>query len=414
MLEKIRNVILRMFSAFVKGKHRKVGLAMLSILCILSMSACSQKQSSTIENTSQEETQMQNDNQENKTKVVDVSTNRSSSKTEIHFISTGNSDCILIKAEKNVLIDGGQNDDEKRIVEYLNQQNVKKIDYLVSTHPDADHSGGLDAVVNHVEIGETFVCNGDSNTKTYQDFIQALAAKKLTPAVPLENKKFEIGKNTYIQFYNAKSTAKEVNDLSLVTLLVSGNKKALFTGDASVDVEKKIMSELPEVDILKVGHHGSRSSTCLEFLKKIKPKYAVICTGKNSYGHPTDQVLSNLKECNVETHRTDQEGNIIFTLDNNQITIKKTRELTISGSYESITNQSTNRSETNKNTSSSNADNHENVSSNTTYVGNSNTHKFHYASCSSVNRISESHIVRNNDRNYFVENGYDACKKCQP
>lgn len=412
MLEKIRNVILRMFSVFVKGKYRRVGLVMLSILCMLSMSACSQKQEGTTQKTSQEETQTENNS--NQSQITDMSTNRTATKTEIHFISTGNSDCILIKSEKNVLIDGGQNDDEKRIVEYLNQQNVKKIDYLVSTHPDADHSGGLDAVVNHVEIGETFVCNGDSNTKTYQDFIQALAKKKLTPAVPLENKKFEIGKNTYIQFYNAKSTAKEANDLSLVTLLVSGNKKALFTGDASVDVEKKIMSELPEVDILKVGHHGSRSSTCLEFLEKIKPTYAVICTGKNSYGHPTNQVLSNLKECNVETHRTDQEGNIIFTLDNNQITIKNTKELTISGSYESTSSQSTTQSESNKNTSSSNTDNHENTSSNTTYVGNSNAHKFHYASCSSVSRMNEANMVRSNDRSYFVNNGYEACKKCQP
>lgn len=115
------------------------------------------------------------------------------------------------------------NDDEKRIVSYLNDQGIEKIDYLISTHPDADHSGGLDAVVDHFDIGQVFVSNGESDTQTYQDFMTSLSEKKLQPEVP-----FELEENTYIQFYNTESTAADSNDLSLITLLVCGEKNFVY------------------------------------------------------------------------------------------------------------------------------------------------------------------------------------------
>ncbi len=251
----------------------------------------------------------------------------------IHFIDTGNSDCIFIQSkEKNVLIDAGDNDDEQRIVNYLNQLKVKKIDYLVSTHPDADHCGGLDAAVSNFDIGQAFVSNGSSSSKTYRDFIYSLTNKGLTPAVPLENNKIALDKHNSIQFYNTKATGIG-NNLSLVTLLRSGHHKFLFTGDAPKKVEKSILDQLPQVDVLKVSHHGSKTGTSQELLDKIKPQYAIIeCGAHNKYHHPNQEVTKRLKKANIKILRTDKKGNIIFKSKNKKLTYKCTKTTSNSGS----------------------------------------------------------------------------------
>ena len=207
---------------------------------------------------------------------------KEASAIKIHFIDTGNSDCTFIQSQdKNVLIDGGDNDDEQRIVSYLHQLKVKKIDYLISTHPDADHCGGLDAVVTNFDISQTYVCNGSAQSKTYRDFINALSAKNLTPAVPLENRKISLDDHSSIRFFNTKATGQK-------------------------------------------------------FLKAIKIKYAVIeCGQNNRYNHPSAKVLSRLKRKNIKTLRTDKKGNIIFTIKGNKISYKsyKTTDSQLSTVY---------------------------------------------------------------------------------
>ncbi|MGL4742537.1 MAG: ComEC/Rec2 family competence protein [Sarcina sp.] len=232
--------------------------------------------------------------------------------TEVHFIDTGNSDSILIKGEKTVLIDGGDNNDETPLVEYIKKLGITKIDYLIATHNHADHIGGLDSVVKNLDIGTTLVSNGDSDTATYKDFINALGNKKLSPSVPLEGVKFDLGTNSYIQLFNGNG-GLDTNEQSLVTLYVNGNDKFLFTGDAEAETEKEILDKMPDVDVLKVGHHGSKSSTTQEFLDKVKPEIAVITVGKdNKYNHPHKVVMDRIQNSNIKVHRTDECGSIIF------------------------------------------------------------------------------------------------------
>ena len=201
----------------------------------------------------------------------------------VHFINTGNSDAILILQDnKSVLIDAGDNDDESLMVNYLNNLAIKKIDYLVNTHPDADHCGGLDAVINNFEIGTFFVGNGSSDSQTYTDVINSAANKGINPSVPLEESKFELTSNSYIQFFNTAG-GRDSNESSLVTLFVNGEDKFLLTGDAGVETENKILSKMQDVDVLKIGHHGSKNSTTQSFLDKVNPEYSVILIGKNSY-----------------------------------------------------------------------------------------------------------------------------------
>lgn len=270
---------------------------------------------------------------QNKTKQ-NIKKDTKTSNIKIHFIDTGNSDCTFVETQdKNLLIDGGDNDDEQRIVNYLKNLNVSKIDYLVSTHPDADHCGGLDAIVTNFNIGQTYVSNGSSTSKTYRDFIYSLSAKGLTPAVPLEDKKIKLDDQSSIQFYNTKATGTG-NELSLVTLLKSGNHRMLFMADATKNVEKNILDKLPsDIDILKVSHHGSSSATSETFLKALDIRYAVIECGKNNkYNHPDQKVIKRLKNHDIKTLRTDKKGNIIFTLKNKKLSYKFTKTTSNKGS----------------------------------------------------------------------------------
>lgn len=235
-----------------------------------------------------------------------------SSSVEIHFIDTGNSDSILIKeGKKAMLIDGADNDDEKSLVDYLKAQNITEFEYVIATHPHADHIGALDSVIENFPINYLFVANGDAETQTYRDFINAAMKKNLKPSVPLEDKKFML-ENSYFEVFNTNG-GTTTNEQSLVVRLTNGEDKILFMGDAEEGTETEILPQMVEVDLLKVGHHGSHSSTSSAFLEKVNPKYAVITVGKdNKYGHPHVETVDKLKQAAIEVHRTDECGDIIF------------------------------------------------------------------------------------------------------
>lgn len=263
-----------------------------------------------------------NENINNNVNHNAISHNNTTSKSSIHFIDTGNSDAILITGEKNVLIDGADNDDESSLVSYLNKQNIKSLDYIIATHPDADHIGALDAVIKNIDVKNLLVANGSKDTKTYKDFINAAADKKLSPSVPIDGKKFELGNNSYMMLFNSNG-GSDANEQSLVTLYVNGNDKLLFMGDAGEETEHEILNKLEDVDLIKIGHHGSRTSTSTELLNKVNPEFAVITVGKeNSYGHPHIETMEKLKSKNLKLHRTDQCGTIVFTSTGNGLKTK--------------------------------------------------------------------------------------------
>lgn len=285
----------------------------------------------------------------------------------VNFIDTGNSDAILIKdGDTFALIDGGDNDDEKFIVDYLKKQGVKSIKYLISSHPHADHLGGLDAVVKNFDIENVFVANGSAETKSYRDFIYALSDKDLSPSVPLENNKFYL-EDSYFEVLNTNG-GSNTNDQSLVLIYTNGEDKMLFTGDAEEETEKEILSRIPDVDLLKVGHHGSRSSSTKEFLNKANPEYAVILSAKgNSYGHPHKETMQKLKDMGIEVHRSDECSHIMFESTGNGI-FTNCKE----GSYkEGVRDNNTNTYKSNKtgNNNSSNKS-YNNKSDNKEYKNN--------------------------------------------
>ncbi len=318
-------------------------------------------------------------------------------KAEIHFINTGNSDAILIKeGSKAALIDGGDNDDENTVVSYLKKQGVKELEYIFATHPDADHIGGLDAVINSIAVKNVYVSNGDANTKTYVDFINAISNKGLNPSVPLLNSEFKLEKSKFKVLSVANE--KEVNDNSIVLEYINGNDKILFMGDAGREIENNINTE--DVDLLKIGHHGSRTSSDPSFIRKTNPEYAVITVGENNrYGHPHEETMDTLKNNNIEVHRNDECGDIIF------ISTGKGLEVNCKiGSYNVGNKKQSSSSSSNKNYSSSNK--YSDTTKNTNNLASSDTSKVEESD--NISDSSSSDIV------YWTPNGksYHLTKSC--
>lgn len=289
------------------------------------------------ENKSDEKEEVIVDKNDEEEKVEEVSNVIETTDAEIHFINTGNSDAILIKqGSLSALIDGGENGDESAVVSYLKEQGVNELEYVFATHPDADHIGGLDAVINSISVKNVFVSNGDADTKTYSDFINAIANKGLTPSVPLLNSEFELGSSKFKVLSVANTN--DPNNNSLVLLYTNGNDKVLFTGDAGQEIENSL--DVGDIDLLKVGHHGSKTSTSSSFIAKTKPEYAVLLVGENNrYNHPDSEVMNILKNNNIEIHRTDECGHIVFKSSGNGLTVDCKE-----GSYNAGENEESNTS----------------------------------------------------------------------
>lgn len=248
-------------------------------------------------------------------KVSPTITQETTINTQLHFVDTGQSDCILIESDGEfMLIDGGDKDDDERVKAYLQKAGVQTLKYVVATHFHADHLGGLDTVVRDFDVEKVFVPNGDASTAVYREFIQSCIDRNLKPSVPLDDVVFELGHATF-RFLNVKGGYNNTNNNSLIVELTSGETKALFTGDAEKEVEYDILDALEDIDILKVAHHGSSSSTTDAFLDRVKPEVAIIQTATgNRYGHPHVETMEKLQKRGIIVHRNDECGDIVYTI----------------------------------------------------------------------------------------------------
>lgn len=280
---------------------------------------------------------------------------------KVHFIDVGQADSILITENgHNMLIDAGNNADSNLVVNYLKSQGVSKLDYVIGTHPHEDHIGGLDVVINTFNIGKVYMPKKTTTTETYKDVINAIKNKNLKITVPTPGTAFKLGDaNCEILAPNG-SDYEDANNYSIVIKLTYGNNSFLFSGDAEDVSEKEMLNKGYELkaDVLKVGHHGSRSSTTEAFLNKVNPKYAVISLGKgNDYGHPHKSTMDRLKSKNIPIYRTDESGTIVATSNGKTISFSAK-----AGSY--IYND-------NNKSSSNNNDNNNSTSNSKYYTDNS-------------------------------------------
>ncbi|MBZ9689189.1 MBL fold metallo-hydrolase [Clostridium estertheticum] len=236
---------------------------------------------------------------------------------KVHFINVGQADSILIEqGSKFMLIDAGNNGDGKLVKNYLLQQGVKSLDYVIGTHPHEDHIGGLDYIINDFEIDKIYLPKATSTTKAFGDVVTAIKNKGMKVTVPKPGETFNLGSAKCTILAPNNSKYKDLNNYSIVVKLEFGSNSFLLTGDAEDVSEREILAKGFNVkaDLLKVGHHGSRSSTTDEYLAKVNPKYAVISseTG-NDYGHPHKETMDKLKKKNILVYRTDELGTIVAT-----------------------------------------------------------------------------------------------------
>ena len=244
----------------------------------------------------------------------------------IDFIDVGQADSILVRnQDKVMIIDAGTNETGETVVNYLKNLGITKIDYLIGTHPHEDHIGGLDDVINNFDIGQIYMPKIETTTKTFEDVLDAIENKNLTVTAPNKGDKIELGQAVG-EFMTEPILDKDnLNVSSLVLRLEFGNTSYLFMGDAEEENEETI--HWPKTDVLKVGHHGSSTSSSESFLEQVQPQYAVIMAGKdNSYGLPTQETIDKLNNSGSEIYRTDEDGTIQITSDGNAIEIKTSLE----------------------------------------------------------------------------------------
>ena len=241
---------------------------------------------------------------------------------EVHFIDVGNADCILVRqGAASMLIDAGEKGDADTILEYLQRQGVERLNIVIATHPHADHIGSMARVIRALPI-DTFLMaympqSATPTSAVYLSMLQALDEKQVSVRQAQPGDTLSLGE-AQVQILAPLEQSNDPNNMSVVSRVVYGERRFLFMGDAETPVEQQLLERGTELsaDVLKAGHHGSRTATSEAFLKRVAPTYAVLTCGKgNSYGHPHKETLQLLEKYNVTTLRSDVEGDIVFVTD---------------------------------------------------------------------------------------------------
>jgi len=250
-------------------------------------------------------------------------TTQTSTNVTIKFIDVGQGEAILIALpEKTVLIDAGPTGSAPKIAQVLQELGRNKIDYLVATHPDEDHIGGMADVISNTQIGTIYAPNKTNNTATYRKFLTAIQNNNLQITLAEAGTIIDQTDDYKLEILWPKKDANfpETNDYSIIIKLTVGNKTFLFTGDAPTNA---ILNSNPgHIDVLKLSHHGSRTGTTEVLIHKLSPTYAVLSYAvDNSYGHPMQSVLNALHKHSVEVWGTGANGTITITCDGTNIDI---------------------------------------------------------------------------------------------
>ncbi len=252
----------------------------------------------------------------------------------VHFMDVGQGDAILIQGpEGNVLIDGGDRWDwvGERLISYLEAQGVEKLKAIVSTHPHADHIGGLPAVINKFPVEKIYDSGRVHTTRTFEEYLLLIDRKDIPYVTPRRGEVLTVANLKFKVLHPGPDIdAYSLNDASIVLRLEFGEISFLFTGDAEKRAETEIIeSGLPvSATILKVGHHGSRTSTNPFFLEEVSPAVAVIQAGEdNRFGHPHDEVLQLLGEQGIKVYRNDQAGTVVIGSDGSDYWVETEQEV---------------------------------------------------------------------------------------
>lgn len=244
----------------------------------------------------------------------------------VHYIDVGQGDSILVEVnDKTLLIDGGSKDASKKVINYLKSRKISRLDYLIATHPHEDHIGSLSDIVDKFNPKSFYAPKVVSNTESFKSLTDSLKKKKIVLYQGKAGVTIDLGENTTCTFLAPNSSSYDnLNNYSIVIKLTYKDSSFLFTGDAEKLSENEILKNNSNLkaQVLKAGHHGSRSSSSSPFLDAVAPSYAIIsCGSGNDYGHPHKETLKAFEEKNISVYRTDTMGTIVFQSDGYKLKI---------------------------------------------------------------------------------------------
>ena len=309
----------------------------------------------------------------------------------VHFIDVGQADCALVEYQgEYLLIDGGNREDGQLVVSYLEQQGVETLSAVICTHAHEDHVGGLPSVLAVYPTATVYAPTNTYSSNIFDKFLYYTDQQGLEGTIPSPGDALTLGDVTGT-FLGPVQSYADTNNTSLVLRLELGDTSFLFTGDMETDAESDMLdywgddNALFQADVLKVGHHGSNTSTGYRFLNAVSPQYGVISVGAgNSYGHPHKEPLERLGQAEVTLLRTDELGHVLAHSDGQTITF-------------TWQNQSA---------QPSNAEPGEEIQ----YIGNRNSHKFHGPDCKNLPK--EENRVYFDSYQEAVSAGYSPCGSC--
>lgn len=248
---------------------------------------------------------------------------------EVHILAVGKADAILLLADgKTMLIDAGYKHNAEEVVSYLKNKGVTRLEYVILTHGDKDHVGGMADVLRTFEVGQVLISPKKEKSEYYSDMVTVIQSKNISCVSPEVGTTYSLGTATFQTLAPGPKALKEGsdNDASIAIRFTYGSKSFMLMGDALSTTEKELMDSSLSIraDVLKTGHHGKSDATNKKFLKSVQPKYAVICCGESEEGdeagEPSSKVLELLEDFNVKTLRTDEVGTIIFRTDGTTLT----------------------------------------------------------------------------------------------
>ena len=363
----------------------------------------------------------------------------------VTWLDVGQGDAAVIQCGgQSMLIDGGKPEKSSYIYAWLQQHGLGYLDVIVATHVDADHIGGLSGALNYASVGTAYCPVTTGTTETFQSFVKYLAQQGKQITVPTAGETFALG-GAQVQILGPLHSAEDSNDNSIVLKVSFGATSFLFTGDAERAEEQDLLNAGVNLQstVLKVGHHGSDTSTSYPFLRAVAPQYAVISVGaSNSYGHPTEAVLSRLRDAGVTTFRTDMQGEITAVSDGQTVNFSVAKNAAAEtlanagegqnanqagGAVSAVQNAGSGQNAAGAGANVASAIASANagggnaggaaasITTAGSYVLNTNTHKFHVPSCSSVETIKKKNRKDvNESREQIISEGYAPCKRCNP
>ncbi len=256
---------------------------------------------------------------------VDVfkTTQKAESGFQVHYIDVGQGDCALVVCDgKSMLIDAGENGHETTVINYIRSMGIKKLDYIIASHQHSDHIGGLPEVIEEFGMSNIIMPRlteaQTPTNQTYTAFLKAIQASDAKVIASKVGASYNLGSAKFEILGPVTNDAESLNSMSVVTKITYGEKTFLFTGDAETDEENEILDTGANLDcdVLKVGHHGSKTSSSKAFLDSVSPEICIImCGADNDYGHPHKQVTKRIANYTDEVYRTDLCGNIVIKTD---------------------------------------------------------------------------------------------------